>query len=70
MVHQSQTMRFSREVIEDVEWFTVTWLTADPAAPRRIAHYPTVARFRAWLTDDQGYRDGEADETIEQLRSR
>jgi hypothetical protein len=63
-------MRFSRELIEGVEWFTVTWLDADPGAPRRIAHYPTADRFKSWLVDDQRYRDLEADQTIEQLRSR
>jgi hypothetical protein len=63
-------MRLSREVIEDVEWFTVTWIDADPAAPRRVAHYPTAPRFRTWLIDEQGYREAEADQTIEQLRRR
>jgi len=70
MVHQSQTMRFSREVIEDVEWFTVTWLDSHPSTPRRTAHYPTAPRFRAWLVDEQGYLEHEADQAIEQLRVR
>lgn len=70
MVNQSQTMRFSREVIEGVEWFTVTWLDANPSEPRRTAHYPTAPRFKAWLIDDQGYLEHEAEQTIEQLCTR
>ena len=66
--HSIQVMRFSRELSEQTEWFTVTWLQGT-AEPTHVEHrFPGAERLKAWLLVEQEYSAYEVDTLIEQLR--
>ena len=69
MHFRSETMRFSRDVVDGGEQFTVTWLTRGAAKPTLTVRFADEMQFSAWLQRDQAYSQQEADETIAQLRT-
>jgi len=68
MVHRAQVMRFTFERVNGSEWFSAHWIDEADGVSHRCS-FGHVSRFKAWLLNDQGYGQEEADSLIERLRA-
>ena len=63
--HRTPGLRFARELDADVEWFKVT---SDDINGSQVERHFQAALLKAWLVDEEGLADDEADAFIAQLR--
>ena len=68
MRSRTQVTRFSREVVDGVEWFAVRCIHDDGVRVERRHHFSGAAQFKTWLTAEQEYAEAEADTLIAHLR--
>ena len=68
MSSRTQVTRFSREVVDGVEWFAVRCVHDGGVHIELRHHFAGAPPFKRWLTVEQQYAEDEADALIATLR--